>query len=340
VTIRGAGGRSFSIPFEREAGFPSDLLVIPRRVLDNVLVEHAKEQGATFFSGVKVESVRELGHGRTEILAAEGPVLQCRLAVFASGAESQLLRAVGLLSSKPLLEHAARAYFENVDGLDQNVTLFFDGVDMPGYGWIFPTGARSANIGCGVFDQRGTQQAKRLAHLVAEHPLLVSMLKNARQVEPIRAYPLRTDFRPAYAGVGARVCVGEAAGLVNPITGEGIDYAFESAEFLAQAAKLHWNSTSGVPHALVENYRARLRRRFALRFRFYRWVQHRCLSGADSADFLGLIEHSPALRRALVDGLFGRSRLSTYLNPPVLGAGLRMALFARHPSEQGLPPTP
>jgi flavin-dependent dehydrogenase len=247
--------------------------------------------------------------------------------VLATGAESQLLRASGLLASKPVLEHAARTYFDDVEGLDGNVTLFFDGVDMPGYGWIFPTGPRSANIGCGVFDQQGERQAKRLAQLIAEHPLLRPMLAHATQREPIRAYPLRTDFRPEYAGSAGRACIGEAAGLVNPITGEGIDYAFESAEFLAAAIKTRWGEEPHAVAAVLEDYRLRLKRRFALRFRLYRWVQRHCLTSANTAEFLAMVERSPALKTVLVDGLFGRTRLLNYLRPALLGPGLRLALL-------------
>jgi geranylgeranyl reductase family protein len=335
VTIRGGTGRSFTIGFDRDPEGPSDLLVIPRLVLDSLLLEHAQKAGADFMAEVKVTEVRSSAADTAEIVDAQGGVVTARLAVLATGAESQLLRASGLLPGKPQLEHAARAYFDDVDGLDENVTLFFDGVDMPGYGWIFPTGPRSANIGCGVFDRGGMRQAQRLAELIAHHPLLAPMLARATQREPIRTYPLRTDFRPEFAGRAPRVCVGEAAGLVNPITGEGIDYALESAEFLAAAVGARWRRDAGAIHAVVEDYRRRLRRRFALRFGVYRWIQQHCLTGANTAEFLDLVETSPDLRRALVDGLFGRSRLSTYVRPQVLGPGLRMALGKRrvkHPS--------
>lgn len=329
VTIRGANGHSCTIPFLRDPDHPSDLLVVPRRILDHLLLEHAIRCGATFLSGIKVIRVEERDAGKCVIHDSTGEIVQSRLVVFATGAESQLLRATGLLATKPLLEHAARVYFDDVDGLDENVTLFFDGVDMPGYGWIFPTGARSANIGCGVFDQRGTRQTKRLEQLLAEHPLLRSLLKNARQLEPIKSYPLRTDFRAEYAGRAPFACIGEAAGLVNPITGEGIDYAFESAEFLAAAVAAHWGRTSAGTLAVVEDYRRRVQKRFALRFRIYHWVQRHCLSGVNSAEFLALLEVSPSMQRALVNGLFGRTRMSHLLDPRILGPGLRLAWKGR-----------
>ncbi len=324
VSIRGGDGRSFSIEFTSQAGSPSDLLVLPRMVLDDILVKQAVSAGACWMPGQKVVDVRETADA-CEIISEGGARLQAAFTVLATGAESQLLRRAGVLAKKPPVDHAARAYFENVEGLDDHVTLFFDGVDLPGYGWIFPVGSHAANIGCGVFDSRGSNQSARLAKLIDSHPLLAAMLRNAHQASPIKSYPLRTDFHPDYAGVSRRACVGEAAGLVNPITGEGIDYAIESAEFLAQAMASQW-STGRAPGAVMPAYRDLLARRFSLRFRLYRWLQHRCLSERNALKFLAGVERSPVLQRCVVDGLFGRARPRDLLRPGVLLPVLRLAL--------------
>jgi flavin-dependent dehydrogenase len=200
---------------------------------------------------------------------------------------------------------------------------------MPGYGWIFPVSATAANIGCGVFDPRGARQSARLQQLIAEHPLLRRLLGGARQSAPIVAYPLRTDFTPAHAGRSHRLCVGEAAGLVNPVTGEGIDYAFESAEFLAAAVEREWQHGPTVGPQLAERYRASLARRFGLRFRLYRWIQQNCLSAHNTAAFLAKVEHSPMLQRCVVDGLFGRARPRDLLHPGILLPALSLALARR-----------
>jgi geranylgeranyl reductase family protein len=329
VTIRGGEAHSFTIPFERDPGNPSELLVLPRLVLDNLLLEHARRSGATFFGDTKIVAVREEAGGECVLELADGTRVTCNVAVLATGAETQLLRRSEMLAEKPALEHAARAYFENIVGLDDNVTLFFDGVDMPGYGWIFPVSATSANIGCGVFDPRGARQSARLHQLITEHPLLRRLLRGATQATPIAAYPLRTDFTPEFAGKSRRLCVGEAAGLVNPVTGEGIDYAFESAEFLADAVASEWQHSAAPSAQLAARYRASLARRFGLRFRLYRWIQKNCLSAHNTAAFLAKVEHSPLLQRCVVDGLFGRARPRDLLRPGVLWPALSLALTRR-----------
>lgn len=322
VMLRGVDGRSFSVPFEREVDTPSDVLVIPRLVLDPLLVQHAEQAGAHFTSRFKAVQVIEHGPGRCEVVGQDGESIHCRLAVLATGVESQLLRASGLLAEKPPLEHAARAYFDNVTGLSREIMLFFDGVDLPGYGWVFPTSASSANVGCGVFGREGRQQIELLRELVQTHPLLAPMLAHA-SAGPIRAYPLRTDYQPSSAGQGSRLCIGEAAGLVNPITGEGIDYALESAEYLAAAVQQHWQQ--GVLR-VATHYRHRLAKRFDTRFRLYRMIRQRFLAPERAERFVAGIHGSPAMQRLLVAGLFGRARPSSFLQPAILARAASMLL--------------
>lgn len=340
VDVRGEGSDgdtvTFTMRFDRARdGDPSDLIVLPRLKLDALLLDHALRRGhgagPTYFGETKIVDVRASVDGEAAVaLADDGTAIEASMMILATGAESQLLRAAGLLEQKPPLEHAARAYFENVEGLTDRIVLFFDGVDLPGYGWIFPTSPTSANIGCGVFAQdiaaagRGPKpmlQTQRLERLVAEHPLLSRMLRRATRSGPIRAYPLRTDFCPRFAGEGRMVVIGEAAGLVNPITGEGIDYALESAEFVAEAFARRWTGATvndAMASAILEDYRARLGRRFSTRFRLYRSIQRYALSPSSFPALITQVRRAPRLQRLVVDGLFGRMRPAHLLKPATL----------------------
>jgi flavin-dependent dehydrogenase len=312
---------------DREGG-PSDLIVLPRFTLDQLLLRHALAAGPTYLEDTKVVAIEHLDD-RARVVVDGGRFIDATTVVLATGAESQLLRAVGLMAKKPAIEHAARVYFEGVEGLSDRVVLFFDGVDLPGYGWIFPTSPTSANIGCGAFAQdsvdpaqRAMPQAQRLEQLIATHPLLSRMLVRATRSGPIRTYPLRTDFHRDLAGRGRVMVIGEAAGLVNPITGEGIDYALESAEFLAAAFARLWRRTEPASTPMVEHiteqYRALLSRRFTRRFALYRAVQRYAFSPARMPSVLARVSQAPALQRIVVDGLFGRARPAHLLRPAAL----------------------
>jgi geranylgeranyl reductase family protein len=369
VDIRGRGPDGatveFTMRFDRgRSNGPSDLIVLPRLALDDLLLEHALTAGPTYFEATKVVGV-ESHDTHARVITDSGLAIDAATVVLATGAESQLLRACGLLAKKPAVEHAARIYFDNVEGLTDRVVLFFDGVDLPGYGWIFPTSPTSANIGCGAFAQsaaselengRAMPQSQRLEALIATHPLLISMLTNAKRSGPMRAYPLRTDFHRDFAGRGRLLVIGEAAGLVNPITGEGIDYALESAEFLAAALSKGWprqqrriandGSESVLPldmataTRLTEDYRRRLSRRFTRRFSLYRAVQRHALAPARTPSLLTQVADAPALQRLVVDGLFGRAKPAHLLRPTTLWQIARLFTRAKRRAKPRASATP
>lgn len=351
VDVRGPGIDGNAVEFTMRflagtrgthADEPGDLIVLPRFTLDALLLQHALSAGPTLFDASKVIDI-ETHDTHARVITDSDLRIDAAMVVLATGAESQLLRACGLLDRKPPLEHAARAYFENVEGLSDRVVLFFDGIDLPGYGWIFPTSPTSANIGCGVFAQGGSEakprpmpQSQRLEQLIATHPMLTRMLANATRSGPMRAYPLRTDFKSEFAGRGRVVVIGEAAGLVNPVTGEGIDYALESAEFVAAAFAAHWSagkSSTITPtietaraHRITEDYRARLSKRFTTRFALYRAAQRLALSPARTPALLTQVARAPALQRLVIDGLFGRAKPAHLFKPATLWQVARLLL--------------
>ena len=139
VSIRGGQDREFTIPFDHTADGFSELLVIPRLKLDQLLLDAAIAAGVHFVADTKVSELRE-ANGRCEVVVNGSVFAAARVVCVAVGAESQLLRASGLMEEKPPLEHAARAYFEDVAGLDQNVTLFFRRDRSPGIRLDIPDG--------------------------------------------------------------------------------------------------------------------------------------------------------------------------------------------------------
>jgi len=75
--------------------------------------------------------------------------------------------------------------------------------------------------------------ARTVFDTFTQTPPLQKILTGAHQVGPIKGYPLRLDFARSPTFAERILLVGEAAGLVNPVTGEGIDYALESGKMAA-----------------------------------------------------------------------------------------------------------
>ena len=303
ITLRNSDQVTYRLELSPPTEPARDILVLPRVVLDEILREHAVAAGATFIAHARVEALRPGPDGRLRVLVERSQPLEAEVAVLAIGASTGLLRRAGLLARDPPVNLAARAYFEDVDGLDDTVVIFFDGVKRPGYGWVFPTGPRQANIGCGVFSG-GVPQMEQLRSLLEAHPYLRRILKNATQVGPMEGHPLRTDFTPLHSGRGRIVVVGEALGLVNPLTGEGIDYALESAALAAKAILHVWRD--GRPATdMHRGYQRELSRKFTRLFAFSHLAQRFYFRDGVLDRFLRRAQQRPYLRRILVDACFG-----------------------------------
>lgn len=241
VKLYAPGGRLVQAPIPAFGSLPEYALVLPRLQLDNLIRERAVSVGAQFHAPVNVtELVREGGRFvGARVATPTGPMeIRARQMVLATGASIGLLERARLLPTPPAFGRAARGYYENVRGLSDAIEFHFDSVPLPGYGWVFPTSPTTANVGAGYFVRVGQPPMRNSPRQVFDdfilNPHVAEMLNEARAVTPIKGYPLRFDFPTARLAFPGLYLIGEACGLVNPLTGEGIDYALESAEVAAE----------------------------------------------------------------------------------------------------------
>jgi geranylgeranyl reductase family protein len=286
-------GRATAAPISGDYG----ALVVPRRTLDEIILHRAIASGARFEPRTSVSHLEPLPD-RVRIHTEHGAAVEARTAVVATGAATAVLRRSGILARQPRALLAARAYFEDIPTRPY-FQLRFDRVPLPGYGWIFPVGQQVANVGIGFLPKGRRPPSVRAAFERFARPLLA----DARQVGPTKSYPLRVDFLQAPT-VGPRtLLVGEAAGLVNPLTGEGIDYALESGALAAEHI---------VRQAPLAEYDAALHRRFDRVFRFSTTVRDwYCLPPLLNVLVL-LANRRPALRQALTEVVLGEREPAGY----------------------------
>ncbi|MDW8350797.1 MAG: NAD(P)/FAD-dependent oxidoreductase [Anaerolineae bacterium] len=291
-------------------GMPAYALVVPRRILDDHIRRRAMQSGARFEPCVHVSHVRvEASNGAAHV-ALHGErngrhvTFQARLAVVATGANTGLLLRSGILRVQPRVIVAARAYFEHVRELANTWTLRFDGAPLPGYGWVFPIVPDAANVGVGYFQYNRTASALGFFESFVRSPAMRQWLAGAVQAGPARGYPLREDFltSPTF---GERVLlVGEAAGLVNPLTGEGIDYALESGRIAADHIYdmfAHGDFTR--PQHVA--YDRALRERFQMLFEFCLWVRRWCAHPIALNVLVTMANRRSDLRRKLTQIVLG-----------------------------------
>ena len=172
--------------------------------------------------------------------------------VAADGAESVVRRALGVRPPRPdQVAVAIRGYAPEPPGTAGVQVVTTTARRWPAYAWSFPLGDGRANVGYGELVDGGVTRAELVAGL---HRLLPG-------VEPtgLRAHrlPLSTG-RPRQPD-GRVLLAGDAASLVNPMTGEGIFYAVLSGALAGRAAAA--GAGAGAAH------RRALRRRLGVHHR-------------------------------------------------------------------------
>jgi len=224
-------------------GLPAYGRVIPRRYLDAWILDAARHAGATVLDGRKVTAIERAPDAVTvRGHSAAGPwQLRTRLLVGADGSNSIIARALrGAVPPRQDRIVAVRAYFDDVDGPAGQADVCLCSDSFPGYAWLFPCGGGQANVGVGMlvstYPQAGRNLRDLLLRLIAEDASMRRRLRGARMDGRVLGCPL-TTYNPRLPLTGDRVMlVGDAAGLINPLNGEGIQYALHSARWAADVA--------------------------------------------------------------------------------------------------------
>ncbi len=220
--------------------------VIPRLQLDQAILDQAVKKGTDLWEGVKLTQMTRQGSNDVRLLGAyqgNGSELQLKsnLLITADGAHASFTRTLGLVKGEPDLV-AVRTYFENVNGSESVLELHYDATLTPGYAWIFPLKNGRANVGLGTFvnrsRQRGINLKQTLQQFIKQNPYARERLGQAQMAAPLKGYPLRTKMSRVISVADNILVAGEAAGLVNPLNGEGIGPAILSGELAAHYARM------------------------------------------------------------------------------------------------------
>jgi geranylgeranyl reductase family protein len=328
ATVFAPNGQAVTTQVPQRPDVPDHLLAVPRMELDALIHERALASGARFHGGVHVTGVESQGKwvevtGRRNKRSYKA---RGRMVVIAVGASVALLLRLGILKQVPQMILASRTYFQDIEHLSGRFEFYFEGIPLPGYGWVFPLSKSSANVGTGIYgrrQERATNAKKALAGFL-QLPAIEHMLASARQVGPVKGFPLRADFASAPTFGERLLLVGEAAGLVNPLTGEGVDYALESGKIAA--THLEEMFTLGDFSAAIHAaYDRRLRIRFQRLFvfsgrirRWYlnKWVLNRLVRAAN---------RQPELRVLFTNIVLGNADAADGLSPKTVA----QILFAR-----------
>jgi geranylgeranyl reductase family protein len=236
MTVTGPGGEAIS------ADYPGGLtgVSLTRREMDVALVEVAVASGAAFDTGVTVLGPEVAGGRVTGVRTATGTV-PARLVIAADGRGSRLASSLRLSRfARAPRRWAYGAYFEGVDGLSSHGEMHIRG---GGYIGVAPLPGGIANA-CVVRTNPRGSQAQVIEQALAADPLLGERFARARVISPTTVLgPLAIDA--SAAGCPGLLLAGDAAGFVDPMTGDGLRFALSGGALAADAALREL--ASGVP---------------------------------------------------------------------------------------------
>lgn len=217
-------------PFSIASTYPIGYLVM-RDSFDHLLCRKAQEAGAEFYEGRRVVGFRQDTEG-VDIAMMEGEPVRCRYLVGADGARSMVRSSLypGVTQKAGMAMTGEGCWATGFQGRLMPVHLDFGGVPS-GYGWVFPKG-NFASVGIGVLrPSKGTKLRSQFEHFVESMSNTLGMT-----MEKACFHPLPTFYGDDLPRAKGRVLlVGDAANLMDPLTGEGIYYAVRSGKMAAEA---------------------------------------------------------------------------------------------------------
>jgi menaquinone-9 beta-reductase len=239
--------------------------VIPRTVFDLRLMTAARTAGAVLVH----DRVREVRRGSPVRLDDEH---QGRAVIGADGAHSVVRRSLGLPAGPMAV--AIRGYAPTPASRERAQVMVFDRARQPAYAWSFDRGDGLSNVGYGVL--LGGRSGLTKAQLLERLDVLLPGASEGGTDWKGHQLPLSSGrWRPS---PGPVLLAGDAAGLVNPMTGEGIYYAVATGLAAGRAAAEAL--TAGDPTSAGGRYAAAVRPLLDRHLRHVRFAGWLCRHGA------------------------------------------------------------
>ena len=257
ISVVGPTGRRTRLPCGEGLTYPDHGTAVTRTVFDSMLHDEAVAAGADPVQGRAVEPLEDEGRFGGYRLST-GHDLRGDFLVGADGATSRVAADAAMVDAKRVLwGFAIRTYTPEV--VDVPAIVFWEPSPwraFPGYGWVFPGPSGSSNVGLGlgtVGDRREAAKVQQLLPHFFEHLRDVGLLAGPPNSGDSRRLGgwLKMGVIGTTPAAGRVLLVGDAAGLVNPVQGEGISQAMGSGRSAAEALL-------GDPGRAASRYRAAL----------------------------------------------------------------------------------
>jgi|GEM_PF-5525226 len=225
--------------------FSLDVIILRRKITDNIVRNHAKNCGAIVQYNCEVIGIKEEDIIRLTVLntiSKEKQTLTTSKLIIATGANTVPATDAGIPISPKATAVAIRGYHplkasaQDHPDPTTSILLFFEEEVMPGYGWIFPISKTEANVGVGYFfdDAPHDKDLHHLLQTFVASPKAQEYLALG-ETHTISAAPLRTGFAYTSVGTSKILLCGENLNTTFNVIGEGVGKALTTGIFAAES---------------------------------------------------------------------------------------------------------
>ena len=310
LQVEGTKGNGFEIPYKpfskEKTEMPSGF-VCKRRDFDNFLVEEVRRSPLIeFYENVEITHFekRDLKHDVRETLKVsrtfaaaqndqntEGSSdvgfelsdktgnfkIQTQLVIAADGAQSRFARQIGGIElDNQHFMASVKAYYSGVTGFhkDNFLEFYFLKDFLPGYFWIFPLPNGEANVGIAIVSEDVSKRKLNLKHCLEEviETRFKDRFTNAQIIGKIEGFGLPLGSKRRKLSGDNYILTGDAACLIDPLTGEGIANALLSGVVAAEKAA-ECLEKSDFSAKILRGYDERIYRMRGQEFKVSYWLQ-------------------------------------------------------------------
>lgn len=222
------------------------LMMVLRKEFDQGLVRYAQDQGVAFLQDKPIVDVRKQSN-KIELICENGERIETQLVFGCDGMRSIIAEKTGLrtpgedacvciVQEQPFTAQQLDTHFTQ----KRLIHLFIKTQGIAGYGWVFPKN-NLVNVGIGEFSSAVDPSLPK-KNLKEVYEQFIDMLKKEKilpndfPIENLKGgllpiFPLKKTYADRI------LLCGDAAGFINPITGEGIYYAMVSGMLAAEVAR-------------------------------------------------------------------------------------------------------
>ncbi|MBO7719011.1 MAG: NAD(P)/FAD-dependent oxidoreductase [Methanosphaera sp.] len=216
---------------------PDTGYILERKVFDKHMAMDAIRNGTRVMLRTQAKTIARRDDTLIVNAVSMGQPIEihAKIIIAADGPESHIARQLGLKSNTPMKDMASCVQYEMV-GIDKDnpnqIDIFIGSVAPAGYVWIFPKSDDVANVGLGVLKTYVDDTA---------HDILNNFVKSHKETQNAQAVEMNVGGDPLGGIVKQRygdniMVVGDAAGFVDPLTGDGIRGALLSGMYAGSVA--------------------------------------------------------------------------------------------------------